>query len=175
MAGKFRTGIQTGTIVPLFHLGSNFSLFRWVLGVLGCFGQFRPVWVEVMGPIQRERKRGFEVWVWCERVLVWDREKSKGENKFNTCLFVFSIKKEVVSRRRAGQFSIVLQSFERHRTLNLKELREQRCGMGSGVGRVINGGRYLDKFIVFLFNNLLLQELLSIFLIMLLGCVLHTW
>ena len=81
----------------------------------------------------------------------------------------------MVSRRRAGQFSIVLQSFERHRTLNLKELREQRCGMGSGVGRVINGGRYLDKFIVFLFNNLLLQELLSIFLIMLLGCVLQTW
>ena len=49
------------------------------------------------------------------------------------------------------------------------------CGMGSGVGRVINGGRYLDKFIVYFFNNLLLQELLSIFLIILLGCVLHMW
>ena len=46
---------------------------------------------------------------------------------------------------------------------------------GLWVGRVINGRRYLNNFITLLFNHLLLRVLLSIFLIILLGYVWHTW
>ena len=83
--------------------------------------------------------------------------------------------KEAANRRRVGQFSIVLQSFERP-DFEFERVKSERCvEWVVGVGRVINGGRYLDKFIAFLFNNLSLQELLSIFLVILLGCVLHKW
>ena len=145
----------------------------------GYSGLFRSISAEIQdsagmswsyGVEYRERKR--EVLRYrCDvrECFLWDREQTKGENKFNTCLSAFNIKIEATSKMSA--ISVSSPSF-------FKVLRETRfwtrnMQMGYGVGRVINGRRYLNNFITLLFNHLLLQVLLSIFLIILSGYVWH--
>ena len=79
--------------------------------ISACSGLFRSISAEIQdsagmswsyGSKYRERKR--EVLRYrCDvrECFVWDREQTKGENKFNTCLFAFSIKIEATSKRSA--------------------------------------------------------------------------
>ena len=121
--------------------------------------------------VERERERFWGIGVMWESTLCEIERKQKGKTSLiHAYLHSASRQKQ---RAKGVLFRSVLHCSSKF--WERQDFELEICRMGYGVGRVINGRRYLNNFITLLSNHLLLQVLLSIFLIILLGYVWHTW
>ena len=117
----FHSG-QNGRKISYRHINRNnsppCSTSDQISACFRCFGLFRSISAKIKdsagmswsyGFDCRERKR--EVLRYrCDvrEYFMWDREKTKGENKFNTCLSAFGIKTEATSKRSVVSVSSLL-------------------------------------------------------------------